>query len=259
MDVEAYLRRIQYDGPRDPTPEILRGLHRQHLFTVPFENLDIALGTPIQLDPGLLFEKIVVRKRGGYCYELNGLFHDLLKALGFNVNMLSAQVRRDNGAFGPDFDHMLLKVTLDDPWIADVGFGDSFVDPLPMMPGASKVENGKRFGVRNENGIWELFKEDTDGHVPLYRFADVPHRLSDFTEMNRYQQTSPESGFTRRRICTRAAYGGRITLAGMQWIATQNGRREERMLQQQAELERCLREEFGIEFDQSADWSKLMG
>src|ERR1017187_1683598 len=135
MDVEAYLRRIQYDGPREPSLETLRELHRQHLFTVPFENLDIALRNPIQLDPELIYQKVVLRGRGGYCYELNGLFHELLEALGFTVCMLSAQVRRDDGSFGPDFDHMLLKATLDEPWIADVGFGDSFVDPLPLVPG----------------------------------------------------------------------------------------------------------------------------
>src|ERR1035438_1777154 len=163
MDVDAYLHRIKYDGPREPSLAILRGLHRRHLRTVPFENLDIALGKPIELDPQLLYEKIVVRRRGGYCYELNGLFHDLLTGLGFNVCMLSAQVRREDGSFGPDFDHMLLKVTLDDAWLADVGFGDSFVAPLPLAAGASHEENGKVFGVTKEDGIWELFRQDKEG------------------------------------------------------------------------------------------------
>src|SRR5271169_4857925 len=188
MNVDAYLRRIQYDGPRDPSPATLRELHRQHLFTVPFENLDIALGNPIHLDPGLLYDKIVVRGRGGYCYELNGLFHDLLQSLGFAVCMLSAQVCREDGGFGPDFDHMLLKVTLDGPWLADVGFGESFVEPLPLLPGASQTQHGKLFGAANQNGYWELFKQDNEGRVPLYRFSDVPRQLSDFESMNRYQQ-----------------------------------------------------------------------
>ncbi len=257
MDIEAYLRRIQYDGPRDPSPATLRDLHRQHLFTVPFENLDIPLGNPIRLEPELLYDKVVRRGRGGYCYELNGLFHGLLTAMGFTVRMLSARVRRDDGGFGPDFDHMLLKVTFEDNWLADVGFGESFVDPLPLSLGASSSQNEKLFGVANENGSWELFKQDDDGRVPLYRFTDIPRQLSDFEVMNEYQQTSPDSGFTRRRICSRATQDGRMTLAGMRLIVTRNGQREERMLQGEAELRSCLREKFGVEFEPSANWPKL--
>lgn len=259
MDVEAYLRRIQYDGPRDPSPATLRGLHRQHLFTVPFENLDIPLGNPIQLDPDLLYRKVVLHRRGGYCYELNGLFHELLKALGFTVCMLSARVRREDGGFGPDFDHMLLKVTLDDPWLADVGFGESFVDPLPQLPGATQVDDGGLFGGAIEDGIWELFKQDNDGRVPLYRFSDVPRRLADFEDMNQYQQTSPESGFTRRRVCSKATPDGRSTLAGMRLIVTEAGARQERILMGEGELRQCLRDNFGIELGDNVDWSKLTG
>src|SRR5271157_4958068 len=80
-----------------------------------------SLATPIRLEPPLLYEKIVVRRRGGFCYELNGLFSQLLTALGFQVQMLSARVRRDDGGFGPEFDHMLLKVELEQPWLVDVG------------------------------------------------------------------------------------------------------------------------------------------
>jgi N-hydroxyarylamine O-acetyltransferase len=259
MDIEAYLRRIQYDGPRDPSPATLRCLHRQHLFTVPFENLDIALGNPIHLAPDLLYDKIVLRRRGGYCYELNGLFHDLLQSLGFAVCLLSAQVRREDGGFGPDFDHMLLKVTLDGPWLADVGFGESFVDPLPLRPGARQTENGKLFGVANQNGYWELFKQDNEGRVPLYRFTDVPRRRSDFESMNRYQQASPESGFTRRRICTMPTPDGRITLSGMRLVASKAGARQEKILSGENALRECLKKQFAIELADNVDWSKLTG
>lgn len=259
MDVEAYLRRIGYDGPRLPSADTLRTLHRQHLFTVPFENLDIPLGTRICLDSDLLYRKVVTRSRGGYCYELNGLFCELLNALGFDVCMLSAQVRSADGSFGPDFDHMLLRVTLDEPWVADVGFGDSFVDPLPLLAGASHREHGRVFGVVKENGVWELFRNDDDGEAPLYRFTEVPRHLSDFEYMNHYQQTSPESGFTRRRVCSIATPEGRITLSGMRLIVTSEGARMERVLSGEAELQRCLRESFGVEFDEEVNWSKLAG
>ncbi len=221
MDVDAYCQRIGYDGSRQPSVETLRGLHRSHLYTVPFENLNIALGIPISLEPDRLYDKIVVRRRGGFCYELNGLFYELLLALGFRVSMLSGCVRRDDGGFGPEFDHMLLKVELADPWLADVGFGESFVDPLPLKAGVEEVENGHLFSVKPENGGWELHRRDSDGtDVPLYRFADVAHQLSEYVPMCEYHQTSPESSFTRRRICTMAKPDGRITLAGMRLIET---------------------------------------
>jgi arylamine N-acetyltransferase len=156
MDLEAYLRRIEYDGPRHPSASTLRSLHRQHLFTVPFENLDIPLKIPIRLELPLLYDKIVVRRRGGFCYELNGLFCELLTAMGFQVCMLSARVRRDHGGFGPEFDHMLLKVQLDEPWLVDVGFGESFVDPIIFHAGGADQVNGYRYLVSASDDEWHF-------------------------------------------------------------------------------------------------------
>ena len=258
MDVAQYLRRISYDGPLEPSRVTLRNLHRQHLYTVPFENLDIALGAPIVLEPARLYDKIVVRRRGGFCYELNGLFCELLRALGFRVSMLSAGVRRDDGGFGPEFDHMLLKVELAEPWLADVGFGESFVDPLPLRAGVEESEDGQLYGVSFESGGWELYRRDSDGtEVPLYRFLDVAHELREYVPMCEYHQTSPESSFTRRRICTMASPDGRITLAGMRLIETKNGSREERLLASEEELRDCLRERFAIELPPGAGWVQV--
>src|SRR6267142_3850477 len=130
MDTQAYLKRINYTGPLAVSAETLRLLQVAHLRTVPFENLSIHSGEPILLNDEALFEKIVRRRRGGFCYELNGLFAALLRGLGFEVAMLSAQVANSEGVFGPDFDHMTLVVTLRETWLVDVGFGDSFLEPL---------------------------------------------------------------------------------------------------------------------------------
>lgn len=258
MDVEAYLRRIRYDGPREPTATTLRDLHRQHLFTVPFENLDIALGTPIRLHPEMLFQKIVVRRRGGFCYELNGLFHDLLTAFGFRVDMLSARVSRD-GSFSPEFDHMLLKASLEEPWLADVGFGDSFVDPLPLRSEAAETTQHKpQFGVRSLNGEWDLIRRDSnDSPVSLYRFTEGARQLSDFADMCHFHQTSPESHFTRNHVCTKALPNGRITVSGLRLIVTHDGVREESVLKDRDELRECLREHLEIELPTEVDWTRL--
>src|SRR5262249_19643128 len=130
MNVDAYLKRINYAGAREPAAETLRTLQLAHLRTVPFENLSIHAGEPIVLEEAALFGKIVERRRGGFCYEANGLFAALLRALGFQVAMLSAGVANAKGEFGPDFDHMTLMVTLAERWLVDVGFGESFMEPL---------------------------------------------------------------------------------------------------------------------------------
>ena len=261
MDVEAYLRRIGYDGPRNPSAAALRELHRQHLFTVPFENLDIALGDAIQLEPEALFNKVVTRKRGGFCYELNGAFHDLLTAMGFRVDMLSARVGRPDGSLGPEFDHMLLKVMLDEPWLADVGFGDSFVNPLPLRSdGPESIEGASRFHVTELNGVWDLLRRDEDETpVTLYRFTEVGHDLSDFGPMCHFHQTSPKSHFTQNRVCSMAFPNGRVTISGMRLITTRNGVREESALDSREALRECFRQQFGIEFSGDIDWSRLAG
>jgi N-hydroxyarylamine O-acetyltransferase len=263
MDVEAYLRRIAYDGPRDPSATTLRNLHRQHLFTVPFENLDIALGTPIRLEPEALFDKIVTRKRGGFCYELNGLFHDLLAALGFRVEMLSARVHRADRSYSQEFDHMLLKVTLEAPWIADVGFGDSFVDPLLLWSEAAEAAtdtpDGKsRFSLHSSDGEWDLLRRDNgDSPVPLYRFTEVARRLNEFDDMCHFHQTSPESHFTQNHICSKATPDGRVTISGIRLIITRNGARQESVLKDEDQWRECLREHFGIGLVGDVDWRRL--
>ncbi len=258
MNIDSYLRRIGYDGPREPSATTLCRLHRQHLFTVPFENLDIPLGAPIVLDLALLYDKIVTRHRGGFCYELNGLFGTLLQELGFRVEMLSARVRREDGGFGPEFDHMLLKVHLDEPWLVDVGFGDSFVDPIVFHAGGADQVNGHRYVVLPKDGEWQLLREDQKGQVPLYAFRDVRHELSEYARMCEFHQRSPESHFTRSWICSRATPDGRITIANMCLIVTHGTEREERELGSAEELQRCLEELLGVKLDESVAFHKLV-
>jgi len=258
MDINSYLERIGYDGARAPDARTLRELHRQHLFAVAFENLDIPLGVPIVLDIERTYNKIVVRHRGGFCYELNGLFCELLRALGFRVAMLSARVRREDGGFGPEFDHMLLKVELDEPWLVDVGFGDSFVDPIVFHAGGADQVNGHRYLVAPAGDEWQLVREDAKGQLPLYAFRDVPHTLDEYREMCVFHQTSPESHFTRSWICSRATPDGRITVANMCLIETHGSERSERELGSEQELRQCLEERLGVKFDASTDLSGLL-
>ncbi len=239
MKVDEYLKRIGYGGPLDASADTLRLLHATHMRAVPFENLSIHAREPVVLDDNALFDKIVRRRRGGFCYELNGLFAALLRALGFDVRMLSAEVARKGGGFGPDFDHMALLVTLDERWLADVGFGDSFVEPLRLdYRGEQKQPGGRAFMIREEGDRLVYLMRDAGGEwEPQYRFDLTPHE---------YHQTSPESHFTRRRICSRATPEGRVTLSDMRLIETRGGRRLERVLQTDEEYAAALREHFGV-------------
>lgn len=244
MDIQRYLERINYHGSLEPTFQTLRALHEAHLLAVPFENLDIHLGREIVLDEARLWTKIVEHRRGGFCYELNGMFALLLRTLGFQVEMLSAGVARSTGGFGPEFDHMTLLVHLEQDWLADVGFGESFHQPLQMQPSLVQFQDSGRYRLGREEAFW-VYQEWNDAWKPAYRFTLQPHELSDFAAMCRYQQTSPESHFTRQRVCTLAKPTGRITLSDQRLITTLDGERTERLLTPE-EYQTVLGEQFGI-------------
>lgn len=248
LDVKAYLKRINYSGPLAPTAETLRGLHVAHLLSVPFENLSIHAGEPIVLEDGALFAKIVGRVRGGFCYEDNGLFAALLRALGFEVAMLSAEVANSEGGFSRPFDHMTLLVTLEQRWLADVGFGDSFVEPLLIDERGEQPQGRHAYRIEPDGDYLVMARREDGGEWKAqYRFTLQPHTYEDYAERCHYQQTSPESHFTRERICSRATVDGRVTLSGMRFIETEaSGERRERLLSSEEEYAAVLREQFGI-------------
>lgn len=250
MNIEAYLARINYHGTLAPTAETLRALQVAHLLTVPFENLSIHAHEPIVLADEALFTKIVTHRRGGFCYEANGLFAALLRALGFHVTMLSAGVAKPDGGFSPDFDHMTLLVTLAERWLVDVGFGDSFLEPLRLDERGAQVQGRRAYRIAPDGAHLILMQRDQTAAEwqPQYRFTLQPHEYADYAEMCRYHQTSPESHFTRARICSRATDDGRITLSEMRLITTSahGAQRQERTLTSQAEYAAVLRAHFGI-------------
>ena len=268
MDVQRYLDRIAYTGPTTPTADTLRALHYAHLVAVPFENLDISAGRKIILDEDALIHKIVEHRRGGFCYELNGAFAALLKALGFQVTLLSARVGRSAGGVGrgkggegPEFDHLALRVDLDEAWLADVGFGESFLHPLLLEAGREQVDPAGTFRLTQFQPVQSDDPQDNrpkEGRLQVeklgtnvrwkgqYSFSLVPRKLEDFAGMCHYHQTSLESYFTQSTVCSRATLDGRITLSEMKWIVTRNGRREERELADEEERRNVLRQYFGI-------------
>ena len=245
MDIARYLERITYHGSLEPTLPTLQALHEAHLLAVPFENLDIPLGRPIVLDEASLWSKIVEQHRGGFCYELNGLFALLLRALGFQVDMLSASVARATGGFGPDFDHLTLLIHLEQDWLADVGFGESFRQPLRLQAILIQQQDKGSYCLEREGEFW-IYQEWDGAWKPAYRFSVQPHALRDFAAMCHYHQTSPQSTFTQKRVCSLATRSGRITLSDQLLITTHEGERTEKVLTHQ-EYQAVLAEQFGID------------
>lgn len=258
MQIDTYLARIGVSGPRDPTPAALSALHLAHLRTVPFENLDIPLGRSISLEPGHLFEKVIVRRRGGYCFELNGLFSWLLGQLGHTVTLLSARVFHGAEA-GPDFEHALLLVDGPIPQIADVGFGDSYLTPLRLERDREQPQHGAAYRLRGAGADW-ILQQRVPGSTwtPQYAFTLAPRQLPDFLPMSGYLSTSPASPFTRKAVCSLSTSDGRVTLAGSRLIVTRHGQRVETTITTPSEYRHHLRQHFGIELDGDASIERLM-
>ena len=249
--VEGYLRRLGYDGPRRPSVQSLRRLHLAHMRRVPFENLDIHLGREIVLEEEALYRKIVEDGRGGFCYELNGLFASLLGALGFGVQLLSARVIGRDGNAGPEFDHLtLLAEAGGHRRLADVGFGDSFQEPLRLQSGSMQSQASGSYRLDEADAQWTLLESSRSGEDEewraAYTFTVEPRCLAQFGDMCRHHQVSAESPFTGNRMCTRATPEGRLTLSGMRLRETTEGGRKETELRSEAEFWQVADERFAI-------------
>ncbi len=257
MEINAYIERIGYRGSRQPTAETLRQIHRAHLLAVPFENLDIPLGHPIVLSLESFYDKIVRRRRGGFCYELNGLFGWLLEQLGFAVEMLSARVFEGSQP-GPEFDHLVLLIEMEERLIADVGFGDSFLEPLRLDGTDEVMQQGSSYRLTGSDSERVLQRRRESEYESRYVFSLTPRRLAEFSAMCRRQQTSSESIFARKTVCSLARSDGRITLSNNRLIMTSGERREEREVADQKEYRALLETHFGIDLGEEARVDQLM-
>ena len=244
MDVDAYLDRIGARRPATVDGPALVELHERHLAAVPFENLDIHLGVPIELDEDRLVAK-VVGGRGGFCYELNGAFAALLRALGAEVTLLSAGVYGPAG-LGPPFDHMALRVDLDGPWLADVGFGRHCLHPLRLSERGDQVDPVGTFRLVDAGGgDLDVLRDGT----AQYRVEPRARRLSDYAPTCWWQQTWPSSHFRSGPVASLQTADGQVTVAGRTLIRTVGTERTETTLGSDAEVLAAYREHLGIELD----------
>ena len=254
MNLAVYLARIGYEGGLEPTLTTLTNLHRAHLFSIPYENLDIHLGRPLTLELPQIFDKLVTRKRGGWCFEMNGLFAWALRELGFQVTLLGAAVNRtqlDGAARG----HLALRVNLGQPYLCDVGFGDGLLEPVPLTVG--RYQQGLDYELTRSGATWYL-RNQPYGAASGFCFDMSPHQLGDFTEVCHALQTSPESGFVRVTVCTCFDADGYTALRGATLRTVTAAGAKERTLEDAADFGAVLKERFGLEHPEAAAlWPRI--
>jgi N-hydroxyarylamine O-acetyltransferase len=246
INQEAYLNRINYEGELDTSPEVLNRLQKQHLLAVPFENLDIHYRKKIDLEKS--YDKIVVRRRGGFCYELNGLFYELLKSLGFKTKLISARVYDKNKGYGREFDHMAIIATINDAqYLVDVGFGEFTFYPVKMELNKMKEDQRGKFKIEKyDDAYLQISKIEGDEIVPQYLFSGIERKLAEYTEMCNYHQTSPDSHFTQKRVCSLPTEKGRITISGNVLKIKEDENIREIILNDEEEFNKTLWEYFKI-------------
>lgn len=228
MDINSYLNRINYKGSIEPSQNTLKCLQKAHLLTIPFENLDIHSNTEIKLEPNHLFNKIIIHKRGGFCYELNGLFYSLLKELGFDVKMVSARVFSKARGYGPDRDHLALIVRIDGvDYLSDVGFGDFTLAPLKIELNTKQHDASGVFYIDMFEEQFRVNKIVEEVSVPNYIFTFKERELGDFVAMCHYQQYDPNSNFLKKKKITKATATGRVYLDEEKLSILENGVRNE--------------------------------
>ena len=250
--LERYARRIGVRGPLQPDQATLRTLHRAHLETIPFENSSVLFGEPIEIGQAAFVRKLA-DGRGGFCYELNGAFGALLEATGFAVDYLEARVYDEGRLEGPRFDHLALRVTLDEPWLVDVGFGHFFLEPLRLQHGLEQRDPMGEFRLSEADDGTDVEWRHRDGNwQPHYRIDLLAHELGDFGPTCAYQQTSPKSPFLGGWVCSRIEGTGGITLLGRRLVDTSSGVRVDREVDQE-EIPELLRTHFGILAERDGD------
>ncbi len=259
MDLQAYLDRIGHAGPVAPDLATLRALHRAHLLAVPYENLDVQLQRPVTTDPAAAYDKIVRRGRGGWCYEMNGLFGWALEQVGFSVMRMAGAANRELLGDLLIGNHLVLLVDLDGArWIADVGFGDGSIEPFPLKPHDLTVESFP-FRLEAMDDGWWRFHNQPNGGAKSFDFrveAADPALLAGRCDWLQY---APESGFVQNLVAQRFKDGAILQLRGRVFRRLTPDGLDTRTLDSADELLAVLKDEFGLDVPEVAGlWPKVL-
>lgn len=241
----AYLRRINYAGPLDRSLRTLRMLHRAQLLAIPYENLDVQFGVPLSLDADALFEKMVERKRGGWCYEMNGLFAWALRDLGFNISLVAGAANRKERGADAEMNHLAMLVHLEQTYLADVGFGNGSILPVPLVEG---THSDGRFDFRldrTQDGWWRFTNRPQSGDT--FDFRETPYEIHAFSAKSEQLQRDPASYFVQNLVCHRFTDEGVVTLRGAVLTTITPHEMREEIAQSRDGLAQILRVQFDLQ------------
>jgi arylamine N-acetyltransferase len=264
MKLDAYLERIDFGRVDSGAPlradlATLRAVHRAHQYAVPFENLDVQLRRPLGLEAGASYDKIVRRRRGGWCYEMNGLMEWALKQLGFDVTRVSAGVMRERLGDAQIGNHLLLVVRLDVPYLVDVGFGGSLTGPMPLEI-SEWDDRPYRLGLnRIADGYWRFAETAPDDAPFTFDFRVEPADEALFAAKCRELQTSERSPFTQNLVVQRRSAEAHLSLRGRVLSTIHSHGVEKVMLHSPGELVTTLRERFDLDVPEAASlWPAIV-
>ena len=258
MQLDAYFKRIGFNEAAKVDLPTLAALHRHHLLAIPYENLDIHLGRALTLDLTHIFDKIVQQQRGGWCYEMNGLFAWALREIGFDVQMLGSRVGSPAQGGDADLDHLILEVTMENqPWLVDVGFGNGLLEPIPLRVG--QYEQGflqYQLSEEPEEGRWFFHNQPRGGGG--FGFTRQRREYASFARRCHELQTWPDSGFVRATVCHRHTGDAVITLRGavLKEVTAQGV--AERIVDNYDDYAQVLAQQFDLHLDETpALWARV--
>ena len=259
MELSAYLHRIRFDGSVRPDLATLRAIHRAHQYAIPFENLDVLLRRPVVLDLEANYDKIVCRRRGGWCYELNGVMGWALKEIGFEVMRMSAGVLRARAGDAQLGNHLCLLVCLDQRYLVDVGFGGSLVEPLPLR--ASEREDPPyRLGLNElDDGYWRFAEiAHGDGNAFSFDFRVAPADEALLARKCQFLQTDPDSPFIQNLVVQRRTADTHLSLRGRVLATIYATHVDKKLLNSADELVATLRDSFDLDIPEAASlWPSI--
>ncbi len=262
MELRSYLQRIEFEGSARASAEALATLLRCHVYSVPFENLDVQLGVPVTNDIDAVYDKIVGRGRGGWCYEQNGLFGWALSEIGFDVTRVAAAVHRDERGSAALANHLCLLVrTPDDPefvYLADVGFGGSMTRPIPLEESWHE-QSPFRIGLQHlDDGYWR-FREESGGDAVSFDFLAEPANESAMSDKCAQLQTDPNSSFVLNLVAQKRTPETHIVLRGRVFTINTATGNETRTLRSRGELADTLANTFRLDVPEAESlWDRIV-
>jgi N-hydroxyarylamine O-acetyltransferase len=256
MDLKAYLDRVGFEGTPRPDLDKLTRLHRGHVENIPYENLDVQFARSVSRDPAAIFDKIVTRGRGGWCYEMNGLLSWALREIGFEVTHMAGGVMRAAAGDAKTGNHLVLLVALERPYVADVGFGDGLLEPVPLAAGPIR-QRGFAFALEDLGQGWWRFHNDPGGAAASFDFEAKRADEALLDEKCRWLQSEPASPFVQNAVVQRHRPDGFAVMRG-RVLKTRGEDAATREIASAADYVDTLARVFGLDLPEAGQlWPKI--